>query len=148
MDFLTIEQVAEALSVKPSAVRKLIKTGRLRASKIGTQWRILLDDLAHIDRGIRSERAEKIGEALLARAESTKTEVTRSFSYKLNLGNFGRQYESADFFMAQKTECAPDDVDAVSEMVHDFCKKMVMRDVRAFIQTLRDQQGIPYSEVA
>lgn len=49
-------------------------------------------------------------------------EVARSFSYKLNCGN----YESRDFFCSQKAECKADDADAVSEALHGFCKRQVM----------------------
>lgn len=53
------------------------------------------------------------------------TEVTRSFSYKLNAGN----YESRDFFCSQKSECTWDDVESVSNALHEFCKKQVMKAV-------------------
>ncbi len=52
-------------------------------------------------------------------------EVTRSFSYKLNAGN----YESRDFFCSQKAECAPADAPAVSEKLYQFCKQQVMQSV-------------------
>lgn len=56
-------------------------------------------------------------------------EICRSFSYKLNVGNF----ESRDFFMSQKGECKPADAEKVSEAMHEFCKKMVIRDVNKFL---------------
>ncbi len=55
------------------------------------------------------------------------TEITRSFSFKLNVGN----YESRDFFCSQKGECTFEDAEAVSEALHDFCKRQVMKAVRA-----------------
>lgn len=55
-------------------------------------------------------------------------EITRSFSYKLNVGH----YESRDFFCSQKEECSPEDVDTVSERLHSFCKKQVLKAVREY----------------
>jgi hypothetical protein len=52
-------------------------------------------------------------------------EVTRSFSYKLNAGN----YESRDFFCSQKAECRADDADMVSERLYQFCKQQVMKAI-------------------
>ena len=56
------------------------------------------------------------------------TEVARSFSFKLNVGN----YESRDFFCSQKSECTYEDVEAVSEALHAFCKAQVLKAVREF----------------
>jgi len=55
-------------------------------------------------------------------------EIARSFSYKMNVGN----YESRDFFCSQKAECQAGDAERVSEALHDFCKKMVMKAVAAY----------------
>lgn len=57
-----------------------------------------------------------------------RAEVTRSFSMKLNLGN----YESADFFCSEKVECAPEDAEAASEAVYNFCRKQVMKSINEF----------------
>ena len=59
-----------------------------------------------------------------------RVEITRSYSYKLNVGN----YESRDFFCAQKAECSLDEAEEVSERVHAFCKAQVMRAVRDYQQ--------------
>ena len=58
-------------------------------------------------------------------------EVTRSFSYKLNVGN----YESRDFFCSQKAECRSEDAERVSEVVHEFCKAQVMKAVKQYRET-------------
>ena len=63
------------------------------------------------------------------KAKIKLVEVARSFSYKLNVGNF----ESRDFFCSQKAECPEKDVEKVSEALHDFCKKEVIRDVNKFL---------------
>jgi excisionase family DNA binding protein len=44
-DIFTVEKVAEMLGLHPKTVRKYIVTGKLRAKKIGKEWRILSADL-------------------------------------------------------------------------------------------------------
>jgi hypothetical protein len=56
-------------------------------------------------------------------------EVARSFSYKLNAGD----YETRDFFCSEKAECRPEDADLVSERLYDFCKRQVLRAVEQYI---------------
>lgn len=63
----------------------------------------------------------------------TKVEIARSFSYKLNAGN----YESRDFFCSQKAECSFSDSERISEALYTFCKEQVMRAVN---QYRREQQ--------
>lgn len=47
------------------------------------------------------------------------TEVTRSYTRKVNLGN----YESEDFFCSRKAEVRPwDDIQAISNWIHYECK--------------------------
>ena len=53
-------------------------------------------------------------------------EVTRSFSYKMNMGN----YETRDFFCSQKKECPEPEAEATAKQLMDFCKKMVLRDIQ------------------
>lgn len=60
-------------------------------------------------------------------------EVARSFSYKLNLGN----YESRDFFCSQKAECKPEEAEEVSERLHKFCRAQVERDMRQYVTERR-----------
>ena len=45
-----------------------------------------------------------------------RVEIARSFSFKLNMGN----YESRDFFCSQKAECKIEDSERVSQALHDF----------------------------
>lgn len=52
-------------------------------------------------------------------------EIARSFSYKLNLGN----YQSADFFMSQKMECREDEVEEASAKLYAFVKSQVLKAV-------------------
>ena len=55
-------------------------------------------------------------------------EICRSFSYKLNTGN----YESRDFFCSQKAECLESEAEKVSEALHQFVKKEVIKSVNAY----------------
>lgn len=43
--FYTIDQVAEALEMHHKTIRKFIKDGKLKANKVGKQWRISKEDL-------------------------------------------------------------------------------------------------------
>jgi hypothetical protein len=58
-----------------------------------------------------------------------KVEIVRSFSYKLNAGN----YESRDFFCSQKQECEEEEASATAKRLFDFCAKTVMGDVRRYL---------------
>lgn len=55
-------------------------------------------------------------------------EVSRSFSYKLNMGN----YETRDFFCAQKREVPIEEATKVSEELYEWCKEEVMKSVKAY----------------
>jgi hypothetical protein len=63
--------------------------------------------------------------------EGQKVEIARSFSYKLNVGN----YESRDFFCSQKAECLIEDAEKVSEALHAFCKKQVLKALEEYRTT-------------
>ena len=58
--------------------------------------------------------------------DSNIVEITRSFSYKLNAGN----YESRDFFCSYKEQCAKEDAEAVSKAAYEFCKNEVGKSVK------------------
>jgi len=82
-------------------------------------------------RGVHWE--EVIGEAQvkikeLEARDETLVEIARSFSFKLNVGN----YESRDFFCSQKAECKWKDAETVSEALYGFCKTEVMKSVNQF----------------
>lgn len=68
---------------------------------------------------------------------SPRTEVVRSFAYKVNLGN----YQSADFFCSQKSECAVEDSQDVSRAVYDFVKGEVMTAVKQLRKELTAKEG-------
>jgi excisionase family DNA binding protein len=66
--FLTIEQAAEELNSKASLIRNLMKTGELRAIKIGAagQWRIGIQDLEDYIADAYRRTAERIASGELA----------------------------------------------------------------------------------
>ena len=55
-------------------------------------------------------------------------EIARSFSLKVNLGN----YEMADFFASQKAECELKDAEKISEALYQFCRAEVIKSVNIF----------------
>jgi nucleoid-associated protein YejK len=55
-------------------------------------------------------------------------EVARSFSYKLNRGNF----QSADFFCSQKAEVPESEAEEKSEQLYEFCREEVRKSVNKF----------------
>lgn len=57
-------------------------------------------------------------------------EITRSFSYKLNMGN----YQTADFFCSQKAETNQKDIEKTSELLFDFCRKEVEKSVKKYTE--------------
>jgi len=71
-------------------------------------------------------------------------EICRSFSYKLNTG----QYESRDFFCSQKATCGAEDAEATSNLVYEFCKREVLRSVREYLAELNDQRSKPAAVAA
>lgn len=56
--FLTVEQAAEVLDLHPKTVRRMIREGRLRATRIGKSYRILEADLAHFAGGRKPAERE------------------------------------------------------------------------------------------
>ena len=47
-DYLTVDQMASALDVKPITIRRRIKQGAIRAQKVGKSWRIPRNELSEI----------------------------------------------------------------------------------------------------
>lgn len=68
------------------------------------------------------------------RRVSPRTEIVRSFSFKLNTGN----YQSVDFFCSQKSECSLDDAADVGVALYEFCKAQVMQSVAEYRKELAD----------
>ncbi len=55
-------------------------------------------------------------------------EICRSFTFKLNTGN----YQSCDFFASQKAEVPEKDAVKTSEALYEFCKSEVIASVNAY----------------
>lgn len=70
-------------------------------------------------------------------ATITNVRVTRSFSYKKNLGN----YQMADFFASQSADCAPEDAAEVSSDLDQFCMDEVRESVRSFERQLEKKEA-------
>ena len=56
-------------------------------------------------------------------------EIARSYSQKLNTGN----YTSADFFCSQKAEVPLEDAEQTSRALIHFCKAMVVADIKQYL---------------
>lgn len=65
------------------------------------------------------------------------TEITRSFTYRLNVGN----YESRDFFCSQKAQCPLADAETVSDQLYQFCKSQVLKAVKDYTAARAEQQS-------
>jgi hypothetical protein len=75
----------------------------------------------------------------MARAKAEPlVEIIRSFSYKLNVGN----YESRDFFASQKAFCSPGQREEVSRDLDEFVQDQVMQSVDHYraVQAHRAEQ--------
>lgn len=70
-----------------------------------------------------SRRSQQVRRAVLATTDLV--EVCRSFSYKLNIGN----YQSQDFFCSQKKAVPASEVEAASEALYQFCRRTVLKEV-------------------
>lgn len=77
--------------------------------------------------------------ALIVKADHkpiVRVEIARSFSYKLNAGN----YESRDFFCSEKAECAVEDALEVSAALFSFCRAQVLLAVKEYINEMKRQR--------
>lgn len=63
--------------------------------------------------------------------------ITRSFSYKMNAGN----YESRDFFCSQTVECKATQMNEASELVYKFCKQQVLNSVAEFKNSIQKPEA-------
>lgn len=66
-----------------------------------------------------------------------RVEVVRSFSYKLNVGN----YESRDFFCSQKCECDATEAEEIGNQLHELCRAQVLASVGAYMRDVANQRG-------
>jgi hypothetical protein len=68
-----------------------------------------------------------------------KVEIARSFSYKLNVGN----YESRDFFCSQKATCSFADAETISQQLLAFCQQQVRNDVAEYKRAMSAAKSQP-----
>lgn len=54
--FYTVDQVADMIDMHPKTIRKFIREGKLKANKVGKQWRITGHDLSVFTEGKDQER--------------------------------------------------------------------------------------------
>lgn len=64
----------------------------------------------------------------------TTIEVCRSYSYRLNLTNYGRSYEHVDFFASRKIACARSAAAWVSQEIYEECVSEVREAVKDWLE--------------
>lgn len=70
----------------------------------------------------------------MATKKQKLVEIARSFSWKINLGN----YEMADIFCSQKSEVSEKDAVKVSEMLYEFCKNEVIKSANKYLKEVKE----------
>ena len=66
----------------------------------------------------------------MAKKKQNLVEICRSFSYKLNLGNF----TNADFFASAKSTSLEKEAEKTSQSLYTFCKEQVVKDVNNYLK--------------
>lgn len=72
----------------------------------------------------------------LRETSQSTVKITRSFSYKLNVGN----YESRDFFCSYSGECAASEAHSAAEDAQQFCVDEVLESVKQYRAALNVQR--------
>lgn len=75
--------------------------------------------------------------ALAPEAAPRMVEICRSFSFKLNLGN----YQSCDFFASEKSTCTEAEAEDLSAALYQFCRTEVMKSVQEVQRKAARGQG-------
>lgn len=82
-------------------------------------------------------QSSDVGLLLTIKTESEPiVEICRSFSYRMNCGN----YESRDFFCSEKASCKLSEAEDLSERLYIFCRTQVLRAVAEYQRMREDQQ--------
>ena len=91
----------------------------------------------------RNTKGQQPMPAAPAPIQERRIEVVRGFTRKVNLDRFSNQktYESVDFFMSAKSECAPADRADVSADLYQFCRGEVSASIREFVAEIRAHQA-------
>ena len=71
--------------------------------------------------------------------EEKLVEVARSFSYKLNLGD----YQMADFFCSQKAEVPEEEAESKSRELYVFCRNEVAKSVEEYKRAIEPKKPEP-----
>lgn len=71
-ELLSVDDVAERLQLRPRTIREYIRSGRLRATRIGKQYRIRVEDLDLIQH-VRSTRVD--GEPVISATIAVRIEA-------------------------------------------------------------------------
>lgn len=72
-----------------------------------------------------------------------RVEICRSFSYKMNLANYGGpQYESVDLFASRKMECAAEAADWISQQIFEECVAEVRAGVAAVAAEIKRKRAL------
>lgn len=58
--FYTVDQIAEMLGMHPKTIRKFIREGKLKANKVGKQWRVTGNDLSIFTEGNKEKVSDEI----------------------------------------------------------------------------------------
>jgi len=90
-----------------------------------TSWDVDIEEQVHLHRERFFKGAVRMQDT---RKPVKLVEVARSFSFKLNLGN----YQSADFFCSQKAQCHGKDAATTSAALYRFCKSEVVKAVEEY----------------
>lgn len=86
------------------------------------------------------------------RAKKQVVEIAASWSFKFSAQNFltlqetqilqsklrGVAYQVQDFFLSAKSSCPPEDMEAKTEALQEFTKRMVMKAVNAYAAELHE----------
>lgn len=66
-----------------------------------------------------------------------QVEIVRSFSYKMNVGN----YESRDWFVSKKATCQEEDADETSTLLAEWCQEEVLESVKQYRALIAQQRS-------
>jgi len=91
-ELLSVDDVAARLQLRPRTVREYIRAGRLRATRIGKQYRIHIEDLKLIERGTTAPSpdpgdtaATRTTASVVVRVDAASAEQEQRVSSLLNV---------------------------------------------------------------
>ncbi len=100
--YFTVDQVAKLIDMHPKTVRKFIKEGKLRANKVGKQWRITGHDLSVFTEGSDEKVSESTNPdvVLSINGEESSERVKISAVVDINLKHRDEWDRISTFLMA------------------------------------------------